>query len=292
LTVGASENYWLTGGAQTKPKDSQRGKVNYPVAPINESTYSDNPNGIAPFSSRGPTTDGRLKPEIVAPGTNIVSLRSKVKGAEELWGVYNSEYLYCGGTSMATPITAGAAAVVREILVKKVGLANPSAAILKNIMMLTATDLFPGQYGSGTPTQELKVRRPNVHEGYGRANVEAVLKLDNALVLDEVLGVATGEVREMISIAGPNGKLYAQLTWTDAAGTPAAAKSLVNDLDLEVVSESGSVVQLNDHINNAELIELSGLVPGSSYKVRVKGYSVPKGNAQAKQPFALVTWSI
>ena len=53
-----------------------------------------------------------------------------------------------GGTSMATPLTAGGAAVVREWLVKQGGVSNPSAALLKAMLLNGAADMSPGQYPS------------------------------------------------------------------------------------------------------------------------------------------------
>ena len=76
---------------------------------------SDDPTGLAAFSSRGPTDDGRIQPDVFAPGTNILSLRSTRTSATG-WGLYqhNSNYLFMGGTSMSTPITAGAVVLIRE----------------------------------------------------------------------------------------------------------------------------------------------------------------------------------
>ncbi len=81
---------------------------------------------MAAFSSRGPTDDGRVKPDIVAPGTNIVSSRSHYPDAGTLWGVYeeNPDYIYSGGTSMATPMVAGAGVLMRQWLTLR-GLARP-----------------------------------------------------------------------------------------------------------------------------------------------------------------------
>src|SRR5690606_28622322 len=101
LSVGASENYELRGGIQEKI-----GKLNprnWGVEPIASDTVSNNPNGLVAFSARGPTTDGRIKPDVVAPGSNILSNCSKVPESGELWGRYNDKHCFSGGTSMSTP---------------------------------------------------------------------------------------------------------------------------------------------------------------------------------------------
>src|SRR5262249_10882903 len=158
-------------GIQNKLGDLRDGSKKWGVEPLKSDTISNNPNGLACFSSRGPTKDGRIKPEIVAPGTNIVSTRSRQPKASPLWGEYDANYVYAGGTSMATPLTAGAAAVVRQYLTQTRGISAPTGAMIKATLMHTATDLFPGQYGMGAG-QELPTQRPNIHEGYGRVNVD------------------------------------------------------------------------------------------------------------------------
>jgi hypothetical protein len=75
-------------------------------APISGGFVSDNPAGLAAFSSRGPTDDGRIKPDLVAPGTNIISSRSHASGAS-YDDIYDGNYDYESGTSMATPVVSG-----------------------------------------------------------------------------------------------------------------------------------------------------------------------------------------
>ncbi|MBN1314009.1 MAG: S8 family serine peptidase, partial [Anaerolineales bacterium] len=107
ITVGASENLrpdisWAYWG-YLKPSD-------FPTTPITDDLAADNTDGMAAFSSRGPTQDGRIKPDLVAPGTFIISTKSSVMDEEEDgWGPLNDKYFYMGGTSMSTPLAAGAA---------------------------------------------------------------------------------------------------------------------------------------------------------------------------------------
>lgn len=103
---------------------------------------------VASFSSRGPTIYGEIKPDILAPGVNIVSLRSphslldktqKSKRVEE-------NYFALSGTSMATPICAGVAALIKE--------AKPTATPeeIKELLKEGAdiwTDRDPNVYGAG-----------------------------------------------------------------------------------------------------------------------------------------------
>ncbi len=285
LTVGASENLLATGGIQKKLGELREGMKKWGVEPLKSDTLSNNPNGIAAFSSRGPTTDGRIKPDVVAPGTNIVSNASHMPDAEPLWGKLNDDYAYSGGTSMSTPLVAGAAAVVRQYLVETLRL-TPSAALIKGVLMQTATDIYPGQYGEvgKEAGQEILSRRPNNDEGFGRVNVESATNLGNHLLIDEKNGVKQGETLTY-TVTSSRG-VKALLIYTDAPADPGVNKALVNDLDLEITDPSGQVHKLNDTVNNSEYIEVSGNQRGT-YTLHVKGTKIPQGK-EGYQPFALV----
>ena len=109
----ATQGGYQTAYGQLWPSD-------YPTNPLKSDKPSDNGDDIAAFSSRGPTRDGRIKPDLVAPGTNILSVRSQAldAGGQSVGAPGRSpdKYMFDGGTSMATPLTTGAAAVVRQYL--------------------------------------------------------------------------------------------------------------------------------------------------------------------------------
>ncbi len=189
LTVGASENLRTevtTRWGDWWPDD-------FSAAPIVDDLMGDDADGMAPFSSRGPTDDGRVKPDVVAPGAPIVSARSHDPGAGTGWGVYDEHYLYMGGTSMSTPLTAGAAAVVREWYTAR-GVTSPSGALLKATLINGAVDMSPGQYGPGA-TQEIPAGRPNNVTGWGRVDLLATLSPPAPVQLwhhDGTAGLSTG----------------------------------------------------------------------------------------------------
>lgn len=286
LTVGASENLLDQGGIQ-EPLSALKVADKFKAEPLKSDRLSNNPNGIAAFSSRGPTQDGRIKPDVVAPGTNIVATRSSAiqadpNGAPPLWGEYDANYLYCGGTSMATPLAAGAAVVARQFIRNQMGVPNPSAALVKAALMHTAYDMYPGQFGTG-PKQELQRPGPNPHQGYGRVDMDALTMLDGTtLAIDERAGVGLNE--EMTYTIASNTGIKATLVYTDAPGAANAAKALVNDIDLQIVSPGGQLVASNDRTNNAETLTAQG---AGSYTISVKGVNIPNGKA-GKQPFALL----
>src|SRR5439155_20049763 len=65
--------------------------------------YADGIDAMADFSSRGPCEDGRIKPDVVAPGTWISSARSVLGNDDFAWAVISGNYIYEGGTSQAGP---------------------------------------------------------------------------------------------------------------------------------------------------------------------------------------------
>jgi len=278
---------------------------------------------MAAFSSRGPADDGRIKPDIVAPGTFILSARSHDPAVSDLnyWDTYNANYAYLGGTSMATPLTAGAAALAREWLVEQRGFSNPSAALMKAVLLNGASNISPGQYGTGSAL-EIPLNVPNSVSGWGRANLlESVnpsaprqiwlqdtttgLRTGGQITYTIPVGAAAeqaaqeGEATFSPESAGP---LRITLAWTDYPGSTSASKALVNDLDLEVVAPNGTHYYGNfglystgqclrqisttvkwDTCNNVEGVLIPNAVYGN-YTVIVRGYNIPNG----PQPFAVV----
>jgi serine protease AprX len=136
LTVGASENNRPDQAMtyrQAWPRD-------FPANPIATDKVANNPEGMVAFSSRGPTQDGRIKPDVVAPGTYILSTRSRATHSKG-WGLSSDPlYMFEGGTSMATPLVAGCIANIRAFLRKTHGLKTPSAALLKALVINGAHD--------------------------------------------------------------------------------------------------------------------------------------------------------
>lgn len=284
LTVGASENMVLIGGIQKKLGELMNGEA-WGVEPMASDLISNNENGIAAFSSRGPTNDGRIKPDVVAPGTNIISNCSQVDGSSPLWGNYNDDYCYSGGTSMSTPLTAGGVAVAREYLQKEWGMESPSAALMKGVMMHTAFDMFPGQYGEREQGQELLNSGPNSDQGYGRVDMASVVTSEYLALVDNTEGMSQDKPDELV-LSEPVESLKVTLVYTDAPGSTNAAKALVNDLNLEVVTADGETVVSESDVNNHEQIMLKS-VPEGEVKIRVVGKSIPEGK-DGRQPYALI----
>jgi len=113
-------------------------------------TNADNPSQIASFSSRGPMKDGRIKPDLCTPGSFILSTRStRTTTTGKGLCPTNSHYMFDSGTSMATPMVSGSAALVRQWLIERRGYTNemPTAALMAlrklALLMKGAVSLLP-----------------------------------------------------------------------------------------------------------------------------------------------------
>lgn len=298
LTVGAAENQrgYGTGGYSSYTWNVGSWNIDYPTAPISIdyiSTWADGVHqGMAAFSSRGPCNDGRIKPEIVAPGTDIVSCRSRA-ASDTGWGLAgNTNYMFDGGTSMATPLMAGAAVLARQFLVERRGMTNPSAALLKATLLNGARSLTPGQYGTGAAREIPAGPRPNPVEGWGHVNIAATLfpaaGLTNGFRDGDTL--ATGQTNSYSIASTGSNRVSITLAWSDYPAELAAATKLVNDLDLYVITPDGTTNFASgraspDRVNNVEGLDLDP-APSGTVTVRVVGCNVPSG----PQPYALA-WS-
>lgn len=300
LTVGAAESGRApdTGG-RTGERYGKRWASRFGAEPIASDFISSPPEGgtqgLAAFSSRGPAADGRTKPDVVATGTDVVSVLSTAPGAGTGWGPLegSADYCFSGGTSMATPLAAGAAVLVRQWAQRRFGLASPSAAALKAALCGGARSLSPGQYGDGE-FREIPPR-PSGAEGHGHVDLEATLRPGGGAVavLHEGTGeeaLATGgEARYAFEIAEPGVPLTVVLAYSDAPGLPGAEVALVNDLDLRLAAPDGTVYGPGgepdaepDRLDNVERIDLASAATGR-WEVVVGGWNVPEG----PQPWAV-----
>jgi serine protease AprX len=103
------------------------------------STHRDMPHvyGVSYFSSKGPTGDGRLKPDLVAPGEKILSCAAGRKRQDAVDKVGDVEYVEDSGTSMAAPHVSGVIAAFLSIREEFIG----KSEAIKEIFLDTATDL-------------------------------------------------------------------------------------------------------------------------------------------------------
>ena len=251
LCVGGCENDRPTGSTPTPGRDLTYGAAYIGetlVPPIETDHFSDNPDGMFYHSSRGPTDDGRIKPDVVAPATNVLSVRSSVAGdpppeGEEMGSTdpLNPFYLWMTGTSMAAPATAACAALARQYLIQQRGHERtddhprPSAALLKALLINGATDMA-GQY---TPSEAGDI--PNPNEGWGRVNINNSLFPETTRRIQfsdtPEYAIETGETRTFhVHVHDNSQPLKVTLVWTDAPGA-----GVINELYLRVETPSGAM---------------------------------------------------
>jgi subtilisin family serine protease len=310
VTVGASESlrdFEITYGSI----NWQSGQP-YVMPPIDRDSICDDASGLAAFSSRGPTPEGRIKPDVVAPGTAILSARSAAVATPlTAFGTSSdADWSFDSGTSMATPLVAGCAAVLRETLVTN-GMATPSAALIKALLVNGAVQLA-GQY---TPSEAGP--SPNNNSGFGRVDLAGSVILpgpDPDAGLGEGGPLDQGESESFpvdIPERPPEGPGHAgsgagsagggspggagggvtfkvTLVWTDPPGA-----TLQNDLDLVVVAADGSerhgnmgVAKGFDRQNNVEQVVWDNM-PAGQATVTVTAFQI----TQFAQPYAYA-WRI
>lgn len=173
----------------------------------------DKTNGMSAFSSFGPTKDGRLKPDVVGLGVEVLSTTTG-GGSRVL-----------SGTSMSTPAVAGLSALLIDRFRQKTG-ETMRPDLLKALLANTANDL-------GNPG-------PDYGHGYGIPDgVKAVEAIDNNRYARE--SVASNASRE-IEFDVPDGApaLRVMLSWIDPPAAAGAANPLLHDLNLVVVAPDGT----------------------------------------------------
>jgi hypothetical protein len=240
----------------------------------------------------GPTFDGRRKPEIWAPGTGIFSASS----------TNTSGFVSLTGTSMACPAITGYCALVRQYYLEGRNYAassrggtpraiNPSGALVRATIMNGGVDMT-GMAGY-----------PGPREGWGRLLLENSLWFEGdarriiAFDLRNAAGLMTGETRDYrFRVTTSSEPLKITMTFTDwpAAVNASAANVRVNDMDLEVLTPSGTLYRGNvidttqglstpggspDAINNTEMVILNTPEVGA-WTIRFRATAVNMGARQ------------
>ena len=267
---------------------------------------ADSARDIIDFSARGPTDDGRLKPDLVAPGTHVTGARPQHGGfsgtgtCNPIFG--GGLYSLVSGTSQAAPQVSGAAALLRHWYSRTQG-ADPSPALTKALLINTASDLAGGDNGKGATIAP----GPNTDQGWGRANLGAAFDSTAREYRDQLGGDTFGgsgqSALRTYRALDPAKPVKVTLVWTDAPG-PTTGGAWVNNLDLEVeaggqrylgnvfagaLSRSGGSA---DTRNNVESVFLpAGAADRFAVTVKalqIGGDGVPGNGDATDQDFALV----
>lgn len=253
------------------------GAVNpLPSGPTNRQDVS-----IAYFSSRGPTDDGRVKPDIVGDGVNVTSA-----------GVANStSYLTLSGTSMAAPNITGSLYLLQEYYYKKNNQSFMRSATLKGLVCHTAFDA--GNVG------------PDYIYGWGLLNTakaaQAITENGTKSLIKEST-LTQGQTQTFNVLASGADALIATIAWTDPQGTVlpdgtinSRTPKLVNDLDIKVSDgtttynawvldpdhPSATATTGNNIRDNVEQVYIANAVPGKAYTITVSHKGTLSSGLQA-----------
>lgn len=247
---------------------------------------ADQPNGyegpdvsVSSFSSRGPTPDGRIKPDFIANGAGLYSTSN----------TSNSSYTSMSGTSMACPSATGSAALIQEHYFLTHGNVYMRSSTLKALIINSA--------------DEVADDGPDYNSGYGYMNAGSACKIINdnrsgkGSLINE-LTLLNGDTYEVEVIPIPGEEIQATLCWNDpaAASSSGTNSKLVNDLDIRISnggtiyypwkcnpnSPSASATKGDNSADNVEKIEIENVT--SSLIVSVSH----KGTLSSSQIFSLV----
>ncbi len=244
---------------------------------------------VGSFSSWGPTDDGRVKPDIVGMGVNVLSTGS---GS-------STSYITLSGTSMASPNVTGSLYLLQEYYQQKNSPNFMKSATLKALVCHTAFD--GGNVG------------PDYIYGWGLLDMKKAAQAitdNNTKSLIKEDAITQGITKNINVIASGNGVLMATIVWTDPQGTPNAdgtlnsrTPKLVNDLDLRISDGTTTFnpwvldpanptasATLGDNIrDNVEQVYIANTVPGKSYTITVSH----KGTLQSgSQPYSIIVTGV
>lgn len=281
ITVAASENV-----RPTLPSSS------------GSTSPADNLEQLPDFSSRGPAADGRIKPDIAAPGDAVTGGRS---GSDALFGNIDANHRISSGTSHAAPQIAGAAALFTQFWKGANAGLNPSPALMKAAVINAGTEMT----GTGATSSI-----PNGNEGWGRLNMKLMLNtgVPTKYIDQSVAFASVGQSVTYSGVVGDTSKeTRVALTWTDPAAV--ADPALVNNLDLSVTiagtnyrgnvfaSGSSTAGGTFDIRNNVESVRLpAGIPAGTTFAITITAAALNgdgiRGNADSTdQHFGLVAYN-
>jgi hypothetical protein len=233
------------------------------------------------FSSEGPTGDGRIKPDLVADGVNVLS---SVSTADNAYDIFS-------GTSMASPATCGSAFLLQQYYSKLHSGVFMRSATLRGLLIHTADEAgsYPG---------------PDYIFGWGLIDMQraaSVITSDNTdqsqQIHESSLTNGTKDSETFTITASGKTAVSATICWTDPAAVPVNVPSneknfqdvtikLVNDLDLRIKDNTTGKIYMpwilnpsnpaaaatkGDNIrDNVEKVELGdSLIPGRSYTITI-----------------------
>jgi PKD repeat protein len=221
---------------------------------------------VLPSSSRGPTADGRIKPDLVSIGDGLFSMGP------------NNNYLPASGTSASAASVTGALAQLYGAWQEQFSGVSIEGAVIKAALLNTADEV--GAIG------------PDYLSGWGSLRADKALEvIENEQFAQPII---FDQQTQNIVVPVPTGAVKAKLMlyWADQEGDPTSTDILVNDLDMEVTQDGAVYLpwalskfphpdSLNapastghDHRNNVEQVVINNLSSGD-LTIKITGYDLP-----------------
>lgn len=286
IAVGASESLRRQFNSVYKNMDS----LAFNRDPIAKDKVADNIDDVAAFSSRGPCLDERFKPDVICPGTCILSVKSS-QDIGECFEPYNEYYKYFCGTSMSAPLAAGAVPLIKMHLKKALG-RSPSASLIKAAMIHTAVRK-PYRFSA----YENAEAGWDAEQGWGHVNLKPFLAAIpgwNMAFADVNQGLTTGKSWSCnVNIVRSDMPLKVTLVYSDYPAVAGNYPGLINNLNLIVKDPEGKFYNGNafappfdavfDSVNNVESVFIKEPAKGE-YRITVLADDVREGT----QDFSLV----
>jgi hypothetical protein len=310
ISVGAADNVQLFGGSDgSGVSDSE----------------AQGANEVFSFSSRGPCVDGRIKPDILAPGTHVSGGAPQATndmmnfplgladscfngygisgGFDSLfWPTNQQFYTASSGTSQAAACVSGGCALLFQYFLNNFSPNLPSPAITKAYLLNSA------RYLTGATANDTL---PSNVQGMGEMDLGMAFDGTPRILRDQIpsdLFTNSGQFRSVTGvISETNQPFRVTLAWTDAPGSPASLDANNNDLDL-VVTVGGNTYLGNvfnggysitggtaDDMNNVESVFLPVGVSGNFVVTvnanNINSVGVPNAGNLLNQDFALVVYN-
>lgn len=237
---------------------------------------------ISEFSSRGPTDDGRIKPDFVAMGDSVIS-STNMPG--------DTSYYILSGTSFAAPAVSGSIALLHELWKERRG---------QNQMLLSATMkallVHTAREAGSNPG-------PDYIYGWGLVDFKAAadLMVDDEWIPTSIIedSLMQGQVRRYVVYKPDDGVLRATIAWTDPAKSGNVSIALVNDLDLKITdctndflpwaldgaNPANAATKGNNNVDNVEQVVVEAPTGVGFFVVEVSHKGVLK---DGRQDFGLI----
>ncbi|HUF19073.1 MAG TPA: S8 family serine peptidase [Thermoanaerobaculia bacterium] len=267
LSPATAKNVITVGAAESWRPDPVYSQCDSTAVRQPGDFYADSLRNVAYLSRRG-TADGRIKPDLIAPGT-MSSSTSLLPGCNNP----NSQYFIDSGTSFAAPQVAAAVVLLNK---KKGSISCPSdrsacfsPAMLKAALAGNALSVKDGldRYETiGSGTASYVGPRPNAVQGFGRLSLGEALRNGSVQTyLDEdnwVPFTSAGQTRyRTFTVADTSQRTIVVLAWSDEPAAASANKTLVRDLNMEIsASSDGCFAYTGNHfmVTGNELSAMQG----------------------------------